>query len=49
MRSRYSALYQIEHVQRNIKWAERIDGFLDHDGVYFIGMGMNPTAQTASS
>jgi uncharacterized protein YbaP (TraB family) len=43
MRLRYPALYQIEHVQRNIKWTRRIEGFLRAGGTYFIGMGLNHT------
>jgi uncharacterized protein YbaP (TraB family) len=43
MRLRYPALYQIEHVQRNIKWAGWIEGFLRTGGTYFIGMGLNHT------
>jgi uncharacterized protein YbaP (TraB family) len=43
MRSRYPALYQIEHVQRNIKWTGWIEGFLRDGGTRFIGMGLNHT------
>jgi uncharacterized protein YbaP (TraB family) len=43
MRSRYPALYQIEHVQRNIKWTGWIEGFLRAGGTRFIGMGLNHT------
>lgn len=43
MRLRYPALYAIEHIQRNVKWARWIDGFLARGGTYFIGMGLNHT------
>ena len=43
MRLSYPALYAIDYVRRNEKWAERVDGLLAAGGTYFIAIGLNHT------
>ena len=43
MRIDYPALYQVEHVERNIRWAAWIDKMLSAGGTHFICIGNNHT------
>ena len=43
MKRRYPSLYRSLLIGRNVKWAQRIDGFLSAGGQYFIVVGINHT------